>query len=364
MGCDGVLEPNQFKRKHYDACGVCGGDGSTCPDCSSKVIHASWPNAPAHYGDDDESESESESEEDAYELENESYQQTRTYSQGFMVPMPLGELSVNEWYNYNGNNDRSFGGSGLYPARPRTLRILMVEDVSGRSFFVFLLSSGRHGTTRGQAWLSVGSNMTGFPVTVQVEDDPHGDGDLYNYDEATVSGLFKFRWQRYETDGFVLGPCPEEEDLCLRMGIERASNIDGISLVTWDAEEERLKELIPDYRLLPIGEYVQLCTRCSTAVDCAGIFNGDTVVDACNVCGGNGNSCWVGTNALGAGIGAVVMFALFCFVGALFYGWQSKKAKRVLHQTSNINNNMAPYKWGPVPVSTTVYFNDGSLRRR
>jgi hypothetical protein len=370
-GCDGRLEPNAYLRKHYDACGECGGDGSTCDACTKKVLHAKWPiasdysNSHGHgHGHNQDYEREEEEEEEEEEK----------YGQAYMVPMPLGELSVNEWYNYDGNDDRSFGGSGVYPARPRTLRVLAVRDVSGRTFFVFMLSSARHGKTRGQAWLKLTSNMTGFPLTVQVEDDPHGDGDLYDYDEADVSGFFKFRWQRYETDGFVLGPCPSEEDLCVEITIKRASNIDGISLVSWHAESGQLRELLADGGLVPVGEHVQLCTRCSKSVDCAGTHNGAALKDRCGVCGGDGNSCLVGNDTLAAAVGAVVMLSLFCFVGALIYAVHKSYYYTAVVVHHHHHGGEAPppppplqpktpYTWQPMTVRTAMNYNQGSVQK-
>ncbi len=364
LGCDDVLEPNAYLRKHFDACGDCGGDGSACDACTKKVLHAKWPIVKDYdhghgHGDDYDEKEEEEEEEEA------------EYGQAYMVPMPLGELSVNEWYNYDGNDDRSFGGSGVYPARARTLRVLAVHDVSGRTFFVFMLSSARHGKTRGQAWLKLASNMTGFPLTVQVEDDPHGDGDLYDYDEAEVSGFFKFRWQRYETDGFVLGPCPSEEDLCAEITIKRASNIDGISLVSWHAESGQLRELVADGGgLVPIGEHVQLCTRCSKSVDCAGVYGGAAVKDRCGACGGDGNSCLLGNDTLAAAVGAVVMLFLFCFVGALIYAVRKRYYYTAVARTHHHHGGggggggpqqpaqpKTPYTWQPMTVATAMNYN-------
>lgn len=250
-GCDGIPVPPPGLPAEIDECGVCGGDGTSCLDCRFKLLEAQWLDKTTH----------------------------DVVGSGLMVPVPLDTLSAAQWYDYDANNDRSFGSQLPNPTGNDAMSIVAVRDNTGGTFLAVTFDA-TSSSTAGSAWLQLGStNAVGAGLVVK--DDPD---DTFIFDHVNVAGAFALQWGSYETDGFVIGPCNPQNGICFELKLKESNGVHKIKVLTWDSENNLLRDADPNHYHISAHNVIKVCSKCSEDLDCAGVGGGDHVVDACGVC--------------------------------------------------------------------------------
>ncbi len=272
-------EPNGAAQE--DQCGVCGGDGQSCLDCAGvphgrrtvdecgvclgprdpgrdtscvpcfrKVVSVEWRRGGRRHS-----------------------------RQLHALPIdpwvaPGARRNASEWYRDE---------AAALAAPPARQRLLVVND--GRPHLVALNGPGLPGG--GRAWVELAGTWGGQGVQVEHRDDVR---DRYLWSSTDGLGSIEWRWAPHRRDGVVLGPLPAQTDLCLHWRLKASEGLEALELLDWNARHGELRSRL----LLPLEDEEQqhgaapvllkICCRCNATTDCAGVGGGLSTEDQCGVC--------------------------------------------------------------------------------